>query len=130
MHKTPRQLPSLPTIVQALDKRHPLDLARYLGVSERTVYGWLASDQCPRPAHLALFWVSPWGENIIHTEAHNSARWHAAHAAALARELAAVKRSGYPSQPSDRPAANAPTFTAWPAPSSQIGLFDSWPVSA
>jgi predicted DNA-binding transcriptional regulator AlpA len=128
MHKTPRQLPSLPTILADLDSRRPLDVARYLGVSERTVYGWIAADQCPRPAHLALFWVSRWGESIIHTEAHNSAIWHATHAAALARELAAIKRTGYPSQPSDRPAANAPTFSA--SPSSQIGLFDFWQVSA
>jgi hypothetical protein len=129
MHKTPRQLPALPTILADLDTRRPRDVAHYLGVSERTVFSWVAVGQCPRPAHLALFWVSRWGESIIHTEAHNEAAFHAAHAAALRRENAALRAQLAPALHPAPVAANAPTFSAF-SPSWQIGLFDSVPVSA
>jgi hypothetical protein len=129
MHKTPRQLPAFSTILADLDTRRPRDLARYLGVSERTVFNWCALDQAPRPAHLALFWVTRWGESIISTEAHNAAIYHAQHAAALARENAALRARLAPSLRPAPIAANAPTFSAC-APFSQTGLFDCVPVSA
>lgn len=128
MYKTPRQLPSLSTILADLDSPHPRDVARYLGVSERTVYGWSAAEQCPRPAHLALFWVSRWGASILATEAVNETRFHAAHAAALKRENATLRQQVAYLDGLQTGAANAPLFSV-PAWLSQSGQGDFWPGS-
>lgn len=124
MHKTPRQLPALRTIIDDLDSARPADVARYLGVSERSVWGWLAAEQCPRPAHLALFWVSRWGASIIAAESANEVRWHAGHAAALQRENATLRAQVAYLDGLQTGAANAPLFTS-PAWLSQTGLCGS-----
>lgn len=85
------------------------------------MWGWVSAGQCPRPAHLALFWVSRWGVSIIHAEAHNEAKFHAAHAAALKRENAALVAQVAALSRLTAGAANAPLFT-WRASSSQTGL--------
>jgi hypothetical protein len=91
MFKTPRQLPDLASIVADLDSRRARDIADYLGVSERSVFGWLASGQCPRPAHLALFWVTRWGASIIDAETANGERFARAALVAAQTENATLR---------------------------------------
>jgi predicted DNA-binding transcriptional regulator AlpA len=44
-------------------------VAKVLGVSQRTVYRWNATGNAPRVAHLALFWLTRWGQSLVHANA-------------------------------------------------------------
>lgn len=71
---------------------HPsaAELAQALGISARTARGWMAANAAPRPACIALFWLTTWGQSSIHAEVVNLMQLHAAKAAAHeaeAREL-------------------------------------------
>lgn len=68
----PRALPALSQILPDLGQPSPREIARFLDVSERTVYGWKASDNAPRAALLALFWESSYGLSALDCELHNS----------------------------------------------------------
>ncbi|WP_157982602.1 hypothetical protein [Simplicispira lacusdiani] len=52
----------------------PKAVHRYLGVTERTVYHWLATGRAPRAAVLALFWESKYGRSHIYTDQVNEIR--------------------------------------------------------
>ena len=82
----PRNLPSFAALLADLGSPKTCDLALHLGVSERTVWRWMQSGKAPRPAHLALFWVSSWGISLIDAEAEWAARLHRQLADALRRE--------------------------------------------
>lgn len=47
---------------------------KYLGISERTMFKWLATDRAPRAAVLALFWESKYGRSQIFTDQVNEIR--------------------------------------------------------
>jgi hypothetical protein len=66
--KSPRTLPPLSTILDSLGRPHPRAVGQALGVCERTVRGWISAGRAPRPAHLALFWVSPLGLSHIDSD--------------------------------------------------------------
>lgn len=80
LYKTPGSLPALSQMLAGLGHPHPTTIARVLGVDVRTVYRWQAADQAPRPAALALFWLTPWGLSLIDSDL--------AFSAANARQLA------------------------------------------
>lgn len=128
MFKTPRQLPDLASIVADLDSRRARDIADYLGVSERSVFGWLASGQCPRPAHLALFWVTRWGASIIDAETANGERFARAALVAAQTENATLRGQVAYLERLHTGAANGPLFTFWAF--SQIARPDFGQVSA
>lgn len=69
----PRTVPALSQLLPDLGHPSPREIARYLDVSERTVYGWKAADDAPRAALLALFWESSYGRSALDCELHNSA---------------------------------------------------------
>lgn len=92
LNRLPRQLPALPTMLADLGNPGAAVLARALGVTERTARRWLADGNAPRPALLALFWVTRWGQSEAHSEAHNSAAMHAGMVGCLQREIAALRR--------------------------------------
>lgn len=50
----------------------PSDLARHLGVSVRSVYGWQAAGTAPRPVELALFWETSFGRSTAECDAWNA----------------------------------------------------------
>lgn len=52
----------------------PKRVHKYLGISERTVWRWLAAGRAPRAAVLALFWESRWGRSQIFTDQVNEIR--------------------------------------------------------
>lgn len=65
----------------------PADVAKALDVGVSTVYRWLQQNNAPRPAMLALYWLSTWGQSAINCEMHNRATVFEGLAKALEREL-------------------------------------------
>lgn len=86
LNRLPAQLPTLAAILDDLGNPRPEAIGRALGVTPRTVRRWIADDQAPRPAVLALFWVTRWGLGTVDAEATNAARLYAAQAGALQRQ--------------------------------------------
>ena len=87
--RAPRQLPHLETLLADLAGR--ADLARYLGISPRTLTRWRATGAAPRAIMLALFWESRYGVSMIECDAHNAACASAALAASLERECTRLR---------------------------------------
>lgn len=83
---TKRRLPTLAEMVNDLNAKPP-DLARYWGVSHSTVYRWLNVGNAPRPAMLALYWLTRWGLSELDAETHNRGEVYKQLAQALEREL-------------------------------------------
>lgn len=111
MFRAPRQLPALEHIVADIGRPSPAVIGRALGVHERTVYHWLARGEAPRPAHLALFWESRWGQSQIEADAHAIVMWSRGEVDALRRENATLQaRIAYLEGLGDHGAANAPTL--------------------
>lgn len=48
-------------------------VARFLDVTPKTVARWRKAGQAPRPAMLALFWETTWGQSLHQTRAENKA---------------------------------------------------------
>jgi hypothetical protein len=69
LHRLPRTLPPLATLLADLGNPAPREWARALGVSERTAWRWQAAGKAPRAVALALFWVTRWGWSQIESEA-------------------------------------------------------------
>lgn len=86
LHLIPRALPGFAEIAGAAGG-NPASIGQALGVAERTVYRWLAEDSAPRAAHLALFWVTPWGWSQVQADAWQRLQTAELLADALRREL-------------------------------------------
>jgi len=83
----PRSLPALSQLLPILGNPSPREIARFLDVTERTVYAWKAADRAPKAAILALFWESSYGLSSLDAELHNTAMVHKRHAESLARHV-------------------------------------------
>lgn len=83
----PRAVPALSQLLPDLGNPSPREIARFLDVTERTVFSWKAQDRAPRAALLALFWESSYGLSALDAELHNTAMVHKNHADALARHV-------------------------------------------
>lgn len=68
----PRALPALSQLLPDLGNPSPREIARYLDVTERTVYRWQATDAPPKAVRLALFWESSYGQSALDAELYNS----------------------------------------------------------
>lgn len=88
---TPRETPPLSLILDDIGQPAPAAVARALGVSPATVARWMRLDDAPRPALLALFWLTRWGMSIVDCEAVNAATMHAQQARGLTDELRRVR---------------------------------------
>lgn len=106
-------LPTFPTLVSDLGSPSAGEIAAALGVDRSTVSGWLRRGAAPRPAMLALFWVSSWGASELDCELVNratlavqTARAHDDENARLRRQLARLLAVA------DFGAANLPVFDA------------------
>ena len=71
--RMPRNLLPLKEMLADIGRPTPKELAKALGVTERTVWRWLSEDSAPRPVLLAIFWLTRWGVSEIDCEAHNVA---------------------------------------------------------
>jgi hypothetical protein len=112
---TPAGLPPLPLMLADLGQPSARHLGRALGVTERTARRWVAAGHAPRPAMLALFWVTRWGHSAALCEAQHSAALARAYSAALADEKAALQADlSRVLALADTGAANVPTWRALP----------------
>jgi hypothetical protein len=82
----PAALPPWQFILEDLADPPVRRVARVLGVSQRSVYRWNASGNAPRMACLALFWLTRWGQSLVHTNAANDAQQAVGLVVALTRE--------------------------------------------
>lgn len=87
----PRALPALSQLLPVLGNPTAAELARYLDVSERTVYGWKAQDAAPRTALLALYWESSYGLSALDAELFNSAMVYKRLSEAQGHEIAMLR---------------------------------------
>lgn len=109
--KAPAQLPALSFLLSDLGDPSARDVARFLGVTERSVYGWKRDQQAPRAPTLALFYESSWGQSLVNAESVNAARVARGLVDALERENAALRaRVARLEQLETYGAANAPTI--------------------
>lgn len=89
----PNQLPPLSVLVGDLHgPRTPEAIGHHLGVSALTVRRWIAKDDAPRAAALALFWETRWGLSALDAQAVNLVRSHVGLNNALRRANAALQR--------------------------------------
>lgn len=84
--RIPHRLPNIRAIVEDLNAT-PAEVAKALDVGLSTVYRWLQQNNAPRPAMLALFWLSRWGKSAIDCDMHNRSAVFEGLAKALEREL-------------------------------------------
>lgn len=86
LNRLPKVIMPLSMILGEIGNPKPRELARALGVSERTVFRWIKDDDAPKAVLLSLFWLTKWGQDIVNCDAGNDARLQAAIAAGLRRE--------------------------------------------
>lgn len=87
LNRLPDRTPTLSAMLGDIGSPTPAAVAKALGVSVGTVQRWLRADEAPRPALLAVFWLTRWGQSAVHCEAHNAAVMHAGMADALRHEI-------------------------------------------
>lgn len=80
----PAQLPHIETMLNSLGNDQ--EVAKFLGVSLRTVKNYRKEGQAPRAVMLALFWETPWGVSAADCQAVNEARMAYTKARILERE--------------------------------------------
>lgn len=91
LNRIPKQLPSLGQMLADIGNPSAAELARALGVSDRTTRGWIAANSAPRPACIAIFWLTTWGRSAIDAEAVNLMQMHAAMATAYRAEAETLR---------------------------------------
>ena len=63
-----RTPPAFSLLLQALGNPPVHEVARFLGVTPRTIYAWRRADRAPRAALLALFWESHYGFSALDSD--------------------------------------------------------------
>ena len=91
LNRLPRQLPPLSLILEDLGRPSPAAIAAAIDTPERSVRRWIATDHAPRPAMLALFWLTRWGMSLVDCEAGRLADLHGALARCRQAELDEVR---------------------------------------
>lgn len=90
----PKSIPSLAIMLDDIgcgSSRSTKELAKALGVCERTLRGWRDQGRAPRTAMLAIFWLTSWGQSAVNCKAHNDARMFAGYVGSLKSEVADLK---------------------------------------
>lgn len=91
LNRIPTQLPSLGQMLADIGNPSAAELARALGISDRTARGWITANSAPRPACIALFWLTKWGQSAINAETVNLMQMHAAMASAYRAEAETLR---------------------------------------
>ncbi|MBX9716936.1 MAG: hypothetical protein K2X42_10130 [Burkholderiaceae bacterium] len=73
IHHTPANVPYWPTLMDDLCNPPPEQVARVLGKGRRTIARYNQTGFAPRVVCLAIFWLTSWGRNAVHSQAHNDA---------------------------------------------------------
>ncbi|MBN8506124.1 MAG: hypothetical protein J0L58_16795 [Burkholderiales bacterium] len=104
-------MPELSAILADIGHPPPEAIGRALGVTPRTVRRWLQAGHAPRPAMLALFWVTRWGLSAVDAEAANRAALYFALAESRRRQVEALRRRLESAEArADSGAANASSY--------------------
>lgn len=115
LHMAPRSLPSFNQILPHIGNPHPRQIAKYLGVAERTVYHWKKTDKAPKSVRLALFWESSYGQKTIDAEMFNAMQTHKMLSESLNRKVGNLEaRVRYLEKNGSFGSANEPFLTPVP----------------
>lgn len=87
----PGMLPYWPQLLDDLCNPPPDQVAKVLGLSVRTVRRYNATGCAPRVVCLAVFWLTRWGRNTIHTQAHNDAVLAVGYVRSLCEQIEALR---------------------------------------
>ncbi|HEX5684859.1 MAG TPA: hypothetical protein VFY73_12610 [Ideonella sp.] len=99
----------------------PANLARSLGVHERTVFRWMQQDDAPRSVLLSIFWLTRWGHSLAHSEATNDAVMYAGMVSALQQRIEDLQRQvDHLTRIGDFGAANEPSRVAQQRPAGPV----------
>ncbi|MEG2045786.1 MAG: hypothetical protein RR100_02955 [Comamonas sp.] len=117
LNTAPRSIPSFNQILPIIGNPHPRRLAKYLGVSERTIYQWKKTDKAPKAVCLALFWESSYGQKTIDCALFNSMQAHKLLSESLKRNIGNLEaRVRYLEKNGSFDSANEPFLTPVPNP--------------
>lgn len=89
--QAPRQVPIWPTLLDDLCQPSDRALAKVLGLSVRTVQRYRRTGHAPRSVCLALYWLTSYGRNQVHTQAHNDAVLAVSLVKSLEREVQSLR---------------------------------------
>lgn len=94
--------------------RSDADLAKFLGISPKTIATYRKKGQAPRSVMLAIFWETVWGQSAANCQAINEARLYFSKNAMLERQLkhmqARIDRLQNEVDKRTEGAANSPIF--------------------
>jgi hypothetical protein len=91
LHRIPRQIPDLQTLLDDLGRPRTESIARALGVSPSTARRWVAAGNAPRSALLALFWLTRWGHSAVDADCFNDGQAARVGVDLVTAELATTK---------------------------------------
>ena len=73
IEQAPSSVPIWQLLMDDLCQPPPARVARVLGLGVRTVQRYNATGYAPRHVCLAVFWLTSWGRQSVHAQAHNDA---------------------------------------------------------
>ena len=88
---TPKSIPPLYLMLEDIGSPPPKKLAKALGVTQRTVWRWIAAGEAPKPAMLAIYWLTQWGRGSVSADLHNEAVMYAGYVNALKADVARLE---------------------------------------
>lgn len=86
----PADLPHVITMLNDIGSDEAI--AKYLGVTPRTIKKYRKEGQAPRMAMLSLFWETTWGVSAINCEVQNEARLYYSKVMMLKRDNDSLKQ--------------------------------------
>lgn len=109
----PGQLQTIRQILEDIPTRDVRVISQHLGVTTRTMARWIADDDAPRAARLALFWETKYGLSVANCEAVNDARLYYGMAKGHESTIRDLRtRIAYLEAVGDFGAANMPVYRA------------------
>ena len=73
IEQMPSHVPIWQVLMDDLCSPPAARVAKVLGLSLRSIQRYNATGNAPRCVCLAVFWLTSWGRNQVHTQAHNDA---------------------------------------------------------
>jgi len=112
----PVALPVWHTLLEDLGHPPADRIAKVLGIGVRTVYRYHRQGSAPRACQLALFWLTRWGQSLVHANAVNDCTVAVGYVESLRRELADARQQlSHVLALADTGAANAPLLGGAPS---------------
>jgi hypothetical protein len=87
----PVSLPIWETILEDLGNPPAARIAKVLGLGVSTVHRYRQLGRAPRSCQLALFWLTRWGQSLVHTNAVNDCTTAVSYVRALRDQVAGLE---------------------------------------